>query len=321
MAEPTIIEYVPARRKAKPKPKPKNYLPWIIGGAAVAVGGYLLVRHLSKPKAPAMPSAAAGGSNSNAGGGYLAPPAGDALPLRVGSSGPKVQQLQQLLTQQGYDTKGVDGQFGTNTQTAVMAFQRAKGLNADGVVGDLTWNALQAGGGATSSSNAAPSQDSLAKQLFKSWLQADGATTLSLLKRIPNAESYRATSTEFGQITEAVSMVTRTLVTALSERFGSTSYWTQMQTEFRRMGLVYRDNKWYFPGLNGPKTQLLVTSKETPVMYLSIDGLQTARSVPANTPLGDYQDTWQWKGHTLLRFRTADGKLRYVPQSHTRFAA
>ena len=35
-----------------------------------------------------------------------------------------------------------DGVFGQNTLNAVMAFQTAKGLVADGVVGKLTWGAL-----------------------------------------------------------------------------------------------------------------------------------------------------------------------------------
>ncbi|MBX3103040.1 MAG: peptidoglycan-binding protein [Bacteroidetes bacterium] len=316
MADETVIKYMPAKRR-KPKAAPNKVWPWVVGGAAVAVGGYLLWRNLrASPKEAVSPPAGGGESP-------LMPmpqvaAAGDALPLRQGSSGPRVQQLQQLLTQAGFDPKGIDGQFGPNTQAAVLAFQRAKGLAADGVVGELTWSALTAQSGASAATGASAS---LAQQLFTAWVQGDSAAALSRLKLIPNAESYRSTSTEFGKLSESATFVTRTLVTALAERFGSLSVWPQMQDEFRRMGLVYRDGKWAFPSLSGPETSLLVTRAQTPVMFLDAAGLHTARTVSPNTPLGDYVDTWQWKGYTLLRFRTSDGKFRYVAQSHTRFAA
>jgi hypothetical protein len=65
--------------------------------------------------------------------------------LTQGASGPDVTALQQRLTALGYDTGTADGNFGAGTQTAVMNFQRAKNLPADGVVGATTWAALAAG--------------------------------------------------------------------------------------------------------------------------------------------------------------------------------
>lgn len=62
--------------------------------------------------------------------------------LRKGDVNSAVTQLQQLLTEKGFDTKGVDGWFGNNTEKAVIAFQRANGLSDDGVVRDNTWAAL-----------------------------------------------------------------------------------------------------------------------------------------------------------------------------------
>jgi peptidoglycan hydrolase-like protein with peptidoglycan-binding domain len=64
--------------------------------------------------------------------------------LRAGSRGTDVVALQQRLIALGYNPGTPDGDFGTATTAAVIAFQKAKGLPADGVVGSTTWDALNA---------------------------------------------------------------------------------------------------------------------------------------------------------------------------------
>jgi peptidoglycan hydrolase-like protein with peptidoglycan-binding domain len=53
-----------------------------------------------------------------------------------------VRELQQALSSAGYDPGTVDGTFGEETEAAVVAFQEANGLSADGVVGPETAAAL-----------------------------------------------------------------------------------------------------------------------------------------------------------------------------------
>lgn len=62
--------------------------------------------------------------------------------LQMGSRGTAVTTLQKNLTSLGYDTKGADGIFGNNTKTAVLEFQKAYGLTADGIVGTATQNQI-----------------------------------------------------------------------------------------------------------------------------------------------------------------------------------
>ena len=62
--------------------------------------------------------------------------------LRSGSRGEAVRKLQELLNARGYDCGAVDGIFGVKTRAAVIAFQKANGLSADGIVGPLTWGKL-----------------------------------------------------------------------------------------------------------------------------------------------------------------------------------
>ncbi len=58
--------------------------------------------------------------------------------------GVTVAEVQRSLTAAGFDPGAVDGRFGKKTKAAIKAFQRSKGLKADGVVGERTWKLLQA---------------------------------------------------------------------------------------------------------------------------------------------------------------------------------
>ena len=64
-----------------------------------------------------------------------------------GDEGEQVKTLQRLLLALGYDLgkSGVDGDFGTKTDTAVKAFQKKNKLDVDGIVGKDTWNKLLKG--------------------------------------------------------------------------------------------------------------------------------------------------------------------------------
>jgi len=59
--------------------------------------------------------------------------------LQKGSTDPAVRDLQEALKALGYDPGPIDGQFGATTETAVKAFQQARGITADGLVGKVTW--------------------------------------------------------------------------------------------------------------------------------------------------------------------------------------
>ena len=60
------------------------------------------------------------------------------------SKGNITRLVQERLIELGYSCGacGADGENGTDTQAAIMAFQRDKGLEVDGIVGRNTWRAL-----------------------------------------------------------------------------------------------------------------------------------------------------------------------------------
>ena len=61
---------------------------------------------------------------------------------RYGSSGEEVKQIQTRLKSWGYYKGAVDGVYGSKTQAAVKAFQKANGLTVDGVAGPKTLEAI-----------------------------------------------------------------------------------------------------------------------------------------------------------------------------------
>ena len=66
--------------------------------------------------------------------------------LKKGSRGNAVKDLQRQLNSRGYKAGNVDGIFGNKTYNAVRAFQKANGLEVDGVVGPATKSKLQSDG-------------------------------------------------------------------------------------------------------------------------------------------------------------------------------
>lgn len=67
--------------------------------------------------------------------------------LRYGDKGECVRAAQLLLIGRGYSCGryGADGEIGQDTYNAVIAFQRATGLQQDGIIGDQTWARLIGG--------------------------------------------------------------------------------------------------------------------------------------------------------------------------------
>lgn len=66
------------------------------------------------------------------------------------SFGGNVYKAQGLLCAHGYDLgtsggrgNGIDGVFGSATDSAARAFQKKKGLSVDGIIGEKTWAALE----------------------------------------------------------------------------------------------------------------------------------------------------------------------------------
>ncbi len=64
--------------------------------------------------------------------------------LKQGDTGQGVKALQEVLNALGYSAGTPDGIFGGKTKTAVLKFQKDRGLTSDGVVGPSTLSSLSA---------------------------------------------------------------------------------------------------------------------------------------------------------------------------------
>jgi len=63
--------------------------------------------------------------------------------LRQSDSGWQVKRAQRRLVFHGFHPGDVDGEFGANTERAVRAFQKARELDVDGVIGPFSWKLLK----------------------------------------------------------------------------------------------------------------------------------------------------------------------------------
>ena len=66
--------------------------------------------------------------------------------LQLGARGEAVRELQVLITNLSVYIGTIDGIFGRDVKSAVIAYQHRVFLVEDGIVGPLTWQALYAGG-------------------------------------------------------------------------------------------------------------------------------------------------------------------------------
>ena len=108
-----------------------------------------------------------------------------------GDHGPKVLALQRRLSELGYWLGEPDGSFGSLTQQAVYALQKAAGIGRDGVVGPRTKRALEQGVRPRSTLSGDGVEIVLDRQLLL--VVRDGRASTILNTSTGNGEEYTAT--------------------------------------------------------------------------------------------------------------------------------
>lgn len=105
--------------------------------------------------------------------------------VAFGDHGPRVTALQETLKNAGYAVGGIDGDFGTLTRAAVLAFQADNNIPTTGVVDGATWAALdQAKPRPLSSDRVATTADDLREKGSETVKAADNTKIAALISSI-----------------------------------------------------------------------------------------------------------------------------------------
>lgn len=194
-----------------------------------------------------------------------------AFPLKKGSKGEKVRQLQlALIAQHGASILpkyGADGDFGSEMATAL------KKLNYPSKVTESLFNVI--------TSSKASNTNSIAVQLVKSLGQHDFPKTVSILQNIKSVSEYTTVSDEFKTM-RVNGGVRQTLVNGCLNAFLDSKQKQTIRMEFLRMGLKFDGKKWTLSGLDGVQQPMLITTRNTDVW---IDAYNSTK-VPRNMVLG-----------------------------------
>ena len=116
--------------------------------------------------------------------------------LKYGDFGDKVIKLQTALQKLGYNPNGIDGKFGLGTQMAVIRFQQANNLTADGLAGTKTLEILysqqDSNSSGSSNNNNSNDQTNTGSTAFVSTLRkgATGAVVKAVQDRLTTLGYY-----------------------------------------------------------------------------------------------------------------------------------
>lgn len=192
----------------------------------------------------------------------------DDFPLKKGSKGTRVKQLQDALIEkygkQVLPKYGADGDFGTELSTALAK------QNYPVSVDENTFNVIVQGGGLDA--------DATATGLYNASTKKDFQNTIKFLQKLKSKEDYTSVSESFKN-NYRVKGVRQTLVNGMLNSFSDEKQKQSIRLQFTRMGLNYDGKKW---SLSGLETSSIITKQVTIVWEHPHKGIK----VPANMVLG-----------------------------------
>ncbi|MEY3377045.1 MAG: hypothetical protein RL463_1355 [Bacteroidota bacterium] len=229
--------------------------------------------------------------------------ANDSFPLKKGSRGARVRQLQQALASilgasvfQQYSP--IDGIFGTGTQNALR--QAGYGTSVD----EALFNQI-----VNNQPTIVFNPQDLAQKLYTSANAKDSNGVMSILRQIQDTTQYSAVNQSY----KSIGFISKTIVThLLDQAFVNDSLMKErIKAEFIRMGLKLdaSSGRWSLSGFAGFRDIITITDT-----YV-IDRNKNRIPVRRNTILGDEQQVSN--GMTL--FKAIDNSMALVPSDHVKY--
>lgn len=306
-----------------------KYLLWGLGAVAVATGGFFLFKHLNEKNDEKSAEDDNQGDDSDSPAsdshGSASPvrrPSGrkptvyNQFPLKYGSKGTLVQDIQTVLNKRYKAGIDVDGDWQGQTESALVKFNLPTTFDSQAyakfIAGSSSKKESKKTGKQKSTGYVSPK--SIANDLHDAIEKDNIFQAVSALKQIKNKASYNSVNEEFKKrkyLTLSEGYVSRTIVNAVLGQFGSSEYKKKLNNEFYRIGLKYDGSKWSLSGLLTGTNQL-ITIQPTQVW----DAKGNRMSVPRSTILG----TFIQAKNGITEFETLDGRILYTNTIQIKYA-
>nr|WP_294860123.1 hypothetical protein [uncultured Fluviicola sp.] len=307
--------------------KTKKYLLWGLGAVAVATGGFFLFKHLQEKKdekamddlkdqvSEETTSSTSSGSAASSSP-TKKPIVYNQFPLKYGSKGTLVRDIQTVLNKRYKAGVDVDGDWQGQTETALKKFNLPTSFDSQAYAKFVAGTSAKSESKKPSKHKSATfvSSKTIAKKLHDSIEKDDIFQAVSALKLIKSKTRYNDVNDEFKKEKNwsfSDGYVSRTVVNALLDQFGSSEYKKRLNDEFYRIGLKYDGSKWSLSGLLAG-TEQLMTIQPTQVW----DAKGNRMSVPRSTILG----TFVQAKNGITEFETLDGRILYTNTIQIKYA-
>ncbi|MBD3638163.1 MAG: hypothetical protein HUJ25_12495 [Crocinitomicaceae bacterium] len=288
----------------------------LIGFGVVAAGAaiYFATRPKNKPGLVDNQSdfepdrvATSSGGSSGSSSGSSSSGGSSGFPLKKGSRGELVKNLQEALIKT-YGASilpryGVDGDWGSETENALIS----KGLPT--VITAETFTKLVGGAGISSTDSSTPTTTKnkfkpalLASLLHDAVISDNFSEAVRLLSKIFTTTGYAKVNGYFKE--KRINGVRKTLVNALLSQFTSSAEKKKLNTHFYRMGLKYNGSQWSLSGVGEVLCDQIRSLQ--PTMVWNAKGKRLR--VPRNTILGELLDA----RNGVAKFKTLDDKILYT---------
>lgn len=196
------------------------------------------------------------------------PKRNDDFPLKKGSKGTRVKQLQDLLLSKlGKDSlgkAGADGDFGSKTEAALSKAGYPTSIDEN------TFNVIVQGGGFDTGG--------ITKDLYNAAIKKDFSAVIKSLQKLKSKEDYTSVSEMF-KTNYRIGGVRQTLVNGMLNSFTDEKQKQAIRLQFTQMGLNYDGKKWSLSGLETPS----IITKHATLVWVNP---KTAIKVPVNMVLG-----------------------------------